>query len=103
MLTKSRSRSSARFSSSPDGCTSLVTMQRRVQTHSRRPVTPSLEILNSLVFVNELLYIEPLGSVKQTESGQELSKGMLRKFASFCALVGSQIIMPPFENVDVER
>jgi len=103
MLTKSRNRSSARCSSRPDGFTPLITMQRRVQTHSRRPVTPSLERLNSLVFINEPLCVKPLGSVKQTESGQELSKGMLRKFASFCALVGSQIIMPPFENVDVER
>jgi len=82
-----------------EGLTPTISSPRRPLTPGSRPVTPNNEILTPLATRNnESLYVEPLGSVYQIETGKELSKGMLQKFASFCALIGSLIIMPPLDD-----
>jgi len=79
--------------------TPTISSPRRTLTPGSRPVTPNDERLTPLATRNnEPLYVEPLGSVYQIETGKELSKGMLQKFASFCVLIGSLIIMPPLDD-----
>jgi len=92
-LSKSRNRNSAGVTNSG------ISTPQRVLTPGSRPVTPNDERLTPLASRhNEPLYVEPVGSVYQIETGKELSKGMLQKFASFCALIGSLIIMPPLDD-----
>jgi len=99
MLTRSRNRSSGGHVTKPERLTPTISTPVRVLTPGRRPVTPNDERLTPLASRhNEPLYVEPLGSVYQIETGKELSKGMLQKFASFCALIGSLIIMPPLDD-----
>jgi len=99
MLTRSRNRNSAGHISKPEGLTPTISTPLRVLTPGSRPVTPNDERLTPLASRhNEPLYVEPVGSVYQIETGKELSKGMLQKFASFCALIGSLIIMPPLDD-----
>jgi hypothetical protein len=83
----------------PGGLTPTTYSPLRVLAPGSRLVTPKDERLTPLASRhNEPLYVEPLGSVYQFETGKELSKGMLQKFASFCALIGSRIIMPPLDD-----
>jgi len=104
MVTSSISRKSAGHITSPEGLTPTVSTPVRVLTPGSRPVTPNDERLTPLTsHHNEPLYVEPLGSVYQIETGKELSKGMLQKFASFCALIGSLIIMPPLDDEQWQR
>jgi hypothetical protein len=99
MLTRSRIRNSAVHIKTPEGLTPTISTPLRVLTPGSRPVTPNDERLTPLTSRhNEPLYVEPLGSVYQIETGKELSKGMLQKFASFCAVIGSCIIMPPLDD-----
>jgi len=99
MLTISRNRNSAGHVTTSGGITPTISTPRRVRTPGSRPVTPNDERLTPLASRhNEPLYVEPVGSVYQIETGKELSKGMLQKFASFCALIGSLIIMPPLDD-----
>jgi len=68
-------------------------------TPGSRPVTSNDERLKPLYSRhNGQLHVEPLGTVYQVETGKALSKRMLQIFASFCALIGALIIMPPFED-----
>jgi len=93
--TPTRNRNPAGHRFEPESPTRTISTPQRVITPSRGPVTPIDERLTSLASrYNEPLYVEPLGSIYQIETGIELSKGMLKKFASFCALIGSLIIMP---------
>merc|ERR1719233_1894965 len=98
MLSKSRNTNSV------GGTNSGISTPLRVLTPGSRPVTPNDERLTPLASRhNEPLYVEPVGSVYQIETGKELSKGMLQKFASFCALIGSLIIMPPLDDEQWQR
>merc|ERR1719233_2447232 len=93
VLSKYRNRNS------PVVTNSGMSTPQRVLTPGSRPVTPNDERLTPLACRhNEPLHVEPVGSVYQIETGKELSKGMLQKFASFCALIGSLIIMPPLDD-----
>jgi len=94
---------SADNSKKSEGLTPVITTPCRVLTPGSRPVTPNDDRLTPLVSRHtEPLYVEPLGSVYQIETGKELSKGMLKKFASFCVLIGSLIIMPPLEDEETQ-
>ena len=71
------------------------------RTHSPGsvPVTPSHERLTSLISKHkESLYVEPLGKIRQTETGKYLTKADLGKFAGFCVLISVLIIMPPMDK-----
>jgi len=62
-------------------------------------VTPNDEILTHLPSGhNKPLHVVTLGRVCQMETGNELSKGMLQRLASFCSLIGSLIIMPRLDD-----
>jgi len=84
-------------SSSPSDRTS-ISHTPRVHSTGSVPVTPSDDRLSPLISNHkDSLYVEPLGRVKQIETGKDLTKANIRMFAGFCALIGVLIIMPPMD------
>jgi hypothetical protein len=73
----------------------------RIHSLGSVPVTPSDDRLTPLISNHkESLYVEPLGRVKQIETGNDLTKANIGMFAGFCALIGVLIIMPPMDGHD---
>jgi len=86
-------------STTPQSDRTSIPHTPRIHSLGSVPVTPSDERLTPLISNHkESLYVEPLGRVKQIETGNDLTKANIGMFAGFCALIGVLIIMPPMDG-----
>jgi len=98
MLTISKKTNSAAHLSNTKGLSPIISTPSRLLTPGSKPVSINDERLTLLASCHtKQLSVVP-GSVYQIETGKKLSKGMLQKYAGFCAMIGSQIIMSPQDN-----
>merc|ERR1719317_947986 len=103
MLTPIVTGGSGMYISSPGSSTqsdlTSIPHTPRIHSFGSVPVTPSDDRLTPLISNHkESLYVEPLGRVKQIETGNDLTKANIGMFAGFCALIGVLIIMPPMDG-----
>jgi len=103
MLTPIVTGGSGMYISSPGSSTqsdrTSIPHTPRIHSLGSVPVTPSDDRLTPLISNHkESLYVEPLGRVKQIETGNDLTKANIGMFAGFCALIGVLIIMPPMDG-----